>query len=211
MDDKLILDIIVVISFIAAAILLRKAIKNTLRKNVAYKWYHIAIRQVFGFEGERIIVGFTGIAIMISCVCFLFLFHGNKLMGEKYNKKREYVKLRIINKHPTYGGGGSILSDLSKLRKIFKENSDELEYYSSIDFSFNYINQIPSFVWEMKNLEIINFKGNELNKLVDTKFQQLPKLKKIILDENPIDTTNFKQIRIDNPSLNIQFIPIREN
>lgn len=210
MNEEILLSIVVLIIFIVGFFLLRAAIKDTLKYSNARRLQAI-IRGVFGFEGERVIYGLFGILIMMGSAYFLFLFYGNNMIGGKSKKKQEYVRLELIKDHPHYTLGGSTLSKISNLKRAYKHDKEQLNSYSSIDLSNHELDEIPLFVWEMKNLKTINLQENELKKLPALELKNLPKLSKIVLSGNPLDTTNFQQIRQSNPSLQILFNHVNNN
>lgn len=94
---------------------------------------------------------------------------------------------------------------LEQLKTII-EMMGEVQYdkYIEVSFKNNYINKIPDFIWEIKNLELIDLTSNNINELDIKSLSKMRHLKTIILTNNPIAKEKVKNIR-EKTNLEIQY------
>jgi hypothetical protein len=171
---------------------LRGAIKNSF-KNVELRTKAHMLREILGAEGYRYFVGIIGGVFIAASLGLIILMVGGKWLMSGESKTDVITIARIT-------GDSTVTSSLMATESQLKRKYDivgDLDYdtYQHISLRNNYRRTLPDLLWKMKNLESIDLTNNKFTELPLKEFVRLPKLRRLILDGNPIEPAYLEQIR----------------
>ena len=156
------------------------------------------IREILGERGSQIWLIFVAITLFLLPGLYLSYLHYIKPnLPEEYSNKTDTVVLRHIMKATKIDDGWITSAPISwtTVDKI----KDQLRYtnldsYDSISFKDNYLDELPDFVWNMKNLKSLYLKNNKIIVLPIEKIKT-SEIKTIYITGNPISNENINQIK----------------
>ncbi len=149
------------------------------------------IYEAFGEKGLR----YTIIIIGVGTIIYGFTFFGNHVLNfspikafTQQNSKSDFVQLDSreikINSGTTSRHLSIPLNDLE--RSITNMDENEKNQFIKISFSNCRLNNIPTVIWKLKNLEEVNLNNNKLTTIPIESLNSLPNLKTLILTNNKI-------------------------
>jgi len=191
------LIIIGIVLFLTGGYLILTALKNWHSDYVPKRFFARAIKESLSPTAYRYFQGIFGSVIIITVLSLAYI----EFIKPKISKN----KTNIITVKYSDGTGkalsfmgssdGSSIVTLSTTNEKINRIKHEFELFDSISFKDNYIREFPDFIFEMKNLEVINFTNNDLSDLPVSKIKNLKELRKIILVNNPIDSFRINKIK----------------
>jgi hypothetical protein len=171
---------------------LRGAIKNSFKDTQLRAKAHM-LREILGAEGYRYFVGIIGGVFIAASLGLVILIVGGKslMSGES---KTDVMTIALIT------GDSTVTSSLMVTESQLKMKYDALgdrtfDTYQHISLRNNYRRTLPDLLWKMKNLESIDLTNNKFTELPLQELAQLPKLRRLVLDGNPIEQAYMEKIR----------------
>jgi hypothetical protein len=172
---------------------LRGAIKNSF-KDVELRAKAYVLREILGAEGYRYFVGIIGGVFIAASLGLVVLIVGGKSLLGGGESKTDVMTIALITGDSTVTS--SLMATESQLKMTYDALGDRtFDTYQHISLRNNYRRTLPDLLWKMKNLESIDLTNNKFTELPLKEFVRLPKLRRLILDGNPIEQAYMEQIR----------------
>jgi hypothetical protein len=167
----------------------RNSFKNVELKNSKARM----ARTLLGEEGYRYFVGLLGVGFIVASLALLFLvMGGGQLLKGK--GKTDTIEISLISEDPSTKT--MIMATEEQIKMKYDVFGDrEFDKYQHISLKDNYRSTLPELLWRMKNIESIDLTNNEFTELPLSELTKLPKLKRLILDGNPMDEGYLQQVR----------------
>jgi Leucine-rich repeat (LRR) protein len=156
------------------------------------------IREILGERGSQIWIFFISITFFLLPGLYLsYLQYVRPHLPAEYSQKTDGIALRHIMK-PNKIDDGWIRSapitwtTVDKIKDQLRYS--DLDSYDSISFKDNYLDELPNFVWNMKNLKCLYLKNNKIKVLPIEKIKNTD-IKTIYIMGNPFTDENIHQIK----------------
>lgn len=150
------------------------------------------IRELLGSKGSQIFSGIMGTLLIIFGIGITYL----TLTKDTRSKNKSYAKSEFIRITEFDAQYGAVLNSKQKIekQKISRMGKEHLKNYQTVSFKNNGIDEIPDFVWEMSNLEILDLTNNELTD-IPSDINKLVNLKSLILNGNPVKLEQVENLK----------------
>ncbi|MCZ4245892.1 hypothetical protein [Pedobacter punctiformis] len=201
MDFKTFLMLFLVVMLFAGLFFIYKSVKGWDRDYIPKKMKTKIIRQILGYNGSRLLMGTIGVLFLILP---LYTF-SDKFLGIHLNKritdKQDFIVLSskadpVKTPESITTPSGERTGTLSVMADHINYSSEKvLNSYYKIVLKDNYLEELPPFVWKLKNLEEIDLENNDLKDLPVEKLLELKNLKKLNLKNNPLSKESSEKLK----------------
>ncbi|NMH87711.1 hypothetical protein [Flavivirga algicola] len=156
------------------------------------------IRDMLGERGSQIWVLFVAFTFFLFPGLYLSYLHYIKpQLPPEYSQKTDKIALRYVIEPKKIDDGWTTSAPIEWTTVDIikgKLSYTNLDSYDSISFRDNYLNKLPDFVWNMKNLKSLNLENNKISVLPIKKVKK-SNINKIYIIGNPITNENVNQIK----------------
>ncbi|MEJ0029535.1 MAG: hypothetical protein WDO15_03850 [Bacteroidota bacterium] len=157
------------------------------------------VRSLLGETGFRYFIGAIGVAFIVAALfATVTLGFGVDIGGDRTDR----VEIHIM---PDSTSTGSLLTaTMPQLKMKYQYMGDaEFQKYQQVSFRNHYMDKLPDLLWKMTNVESIDLSNNDFQELPLQDLAKLTKLKKLVLDGNPIEPAYLEQIRSKLPGVEV--------
>jgi hypothetical protein len=173
---------------------LRGSIKNTFKNVELRNSKARMVRSILGEEGYRYFVGAIGVVFIAAALGLIVLIVGGKSLMNSEDSETDIMEVALMSEDSTVTSTLWLTeAQLKTKHEIFGDS--EFDKYQHISLKNNYRSKLPDLLWKMTNIESIDLTNNEFTELPLHELMKLPKLRKLILDGNPVEQVYIQQIR----------------
>jgi hypothetical protein len=186
--------ILIVVMLGVGIFALRGSVKNSF-KNVELKNSKARmVQSILGEEGYRYFVGAIGVVFVAAALGLIVIIVGGKNLMNSDDSETDIMKLTVLSDDSTVTS--TLWSTEAQLITKHKILGDSIfDKYQHISLKNNYRSKLPDLLWKMTNIESIDLTNNDFTELPLQEFVKLPKLRKLILNGNPVEQAYIQQIR----------------
>jgi hypothetical protein len=154
------------------------------------------ISEVLGEQVRRVFKILVGSILCIYSLGLLYLGAPKSAEEKELEKTNQVITVMKTKLNSSVVGYGTLESLIERHEILKKTDLKYIETFTKISFKNNYLKKLPAIVLEMENLEEINLTNNLVKRLPVLELKQLKALKKIIITNNPIESSNLDSLKV---------------